>query len=60
MLNHLRDRLTEALQRATEVEQLLSDPETVKDAPRLASLGREHHRLSSVVKVANELDRIKH
>ena len=60
MLNHLRDRLTEALQRATEVEQLLSDPETVKDAPRLASLGREHHRLSSVVKVANELDRIEH
>jgi peptide chain release factor 1 len=59
MLNHLRDRLTEALQRATEVEQLLSDPETVKDAPRLASLGREHHRLAAVVKVAGDLDRIE-
>jgi peptide chain release factor 1 len=57
MLTHLRDRLTEALQRATEVEQLLSDPETVKDAPRLASLGREHHRLASVVAAAARLHR---
>ena len=57
MLTHLRDRLAEALQRAAEVEQLLSDPETVKDAPRLASLGREHHRLASVVEAANRLDR---
>jgi peptide chain release factor 1 len=55
MLNHLRERLDEALQRATEVEQLLSDPETVKDAPRLAALGREHHRLAQVVAKANRL-----
>jgi len=53
MISHLRDRITEALQRATEVEQLLSDPETVKDAPRLAALGREHHRLGTVVTQAN-------
>jgi len=59
MLNHLRDRLTEALQRATEVEQLLSDPETVKDAPRLAALGREHHRLSAVVANAREMERVE-
>ncbi len=59
MLNHLRDRLSEALDRAKEVDQLLSDPETVKDASRLASLGREHHRLSSVVAAAAELDRIE-
>src|SRR6187455_3471308 len=55
MLNHLRERTAEALRRATEVEQLLSDPETVKDAPRLAALGREHHRLAEVVAKANRL-----
>src|SRR6187549_2428249 len=55
MLNHLRERMAEALRRATEVEQLLADPETVKDAPRLASLGREHHRLAEVVIKANRL-----
>ena len=55
MLSHLRDRIADALQRAAEVEQLLADPETVKDAPRLASLGREHHRLADVVVKANRL-----
>jgi peptide chain release factor 1 len=55
MLNHLRERTAEALRRATEVEQLLADPETVKDAPRLADLGREHHRLAEVVVKANRL-----
>ncbi len=55
MLNHLRDRISDALRRAVEVEQLLSDPETVKDAPRLASLGREHHRLAEVVTKATRL-----
>jgi peptide chain release factor 1 len=55
MLTHLRDRISDAVRRATEVEQLLSDPETVKDAPRLASLGREHHRLAEVVVKANRL-----
>ena len=55
MLNHLRDRIEDALRRATEVEQLLADPETVKDAPRLASLGREHHRLAETVAQATRL-----
>ena len=53
MLTHLRDRMADALRRAIEVEQLLADPETVKDAPRLAALGREHHRLAEVVKKVN-------
>ncbi len=53
MLTHLRDRMADALRRATEVEQLLADPETVKDAPRLAALGREHHRLAEVVQKVN-------
>lgn len=57
MLNHLRERTAEALRRATEVEQLLADPETVKDAPRLADLAREHHRLAEVVVKANRLAR---
>jgi peptide chain release factor 1 len=57
MLSHLRDRMAEALTRATEVEQLLADPETTKDAPRLAELGREHHRLAQVVAKANRLQK---
>lgn len=55
MLTHLRDRMAEALVRATEVEQLLADPETTRDAARLASLGREHRRLAEVVSKANRL-----
>ncbi|MBL0938049.1 MAG: peptide chain release factor 1 [Gemmatimonadaceae bacterium] len=55
MLSHLRDRMTEALERAKEVEQLLADPETTRDAARLADLGREHHRLAEVVAKANRL-----
>jgi peptide chain release factor 1 len=57
MLTHLRERLGEAVQRAAEVEQLLADPEVVKDAPRLASLGREHRRLEEVVARARRLDK---
>jgi peptide chain release factor 1 len=57
MLSHLRDRMAEALARATEVEQLLADPETTKDAPRLAELGREHHRLAQVVARAARLQK---
>ena len=55
MLSHLRDRMADALRRATEVEQLLADPETTRDAARLADLGREHHRLAEVVAKANRL-----
>jgi peptide chain release factor 1 len=59
MLTHMRDRLDEAVQRATEVEQLLSDPETVKDAPRLAALGREHRRLTEVVVRAERVGKVE-
>ncbi|HYW31181.1 MAG TPA: peptide chain release factor 1 [Gemmatimonas sp.] len=55
MLSHLRDRIDDALRRATEVEQLLSDPETAKDTPRLVALGREHHRLAETVTKATRL-----
>lgn len=57
MLTHLRDRMADALRRATEVEQLLADPETTKDTPRLVELGREHHRLAEVVVKANRLNK---
>jgi peptide chain release factor 1 len=57
MLSHLRDRMVDALRRATEVEQLLADPETTRDAARLAELGREHHRLAEVVTKANRLQK---
>ena len=53
----LRDRLQEALLRADEVEHALGDPETARDARRLAELGREHHRLSAVVDAARRLER---
>ena len=59
MSSPLRDRLAEALRRATEVEQLLADPEVVRDAPRLAELGREHHRLAEVVRVGGRLERVE-
>lgn len=49
--------MTEAVQRAVEVEQLLADPETTRDTQRLVDLGREHHRLSQVVVAANRFTR---
>jgi len=49
--------MADALRRATEVEQLLADPETTRDAARLAELGREHHRLAEVVAKANRLQK---
>ena len=53
----LRDRLTEALERAAEVEHLLADPATTRDATRLAELGREHRRLEQIVLLARQLER---
>jgi len=37
------------------VERLLSDPETARDARRLAELGREHRRLQPVIALAARL-----
>src|SRR4029453_7525188 len=53
----LRDALAAALARATEVERELLDPKTVRDAKLLASLGREHQRLSAVVDLAKRLQK---
>jgi peptide chain release factor 1 len=53
----LRARLTEAVNRAAEVERLLADPNTAKDAKRLADLGREHRQLETVVQLSGQLER---
>ena len=47
--------MTVALQRAQDVERELSDPATVRDANRLAELGREHSRLVPVLDLAARL-----
>jgi peptide chain release factor 1 len=41
------------------VERELLDPQTVRDAARFATLGREHHRLSAVVETAGRLERVE-
>ncbi|MGQ0643078.1 MAG: peptide chain release factor 1 [Gemmatimonadaceae bacterium] len=51
----VRDRLAEAIERAATVERELSDPATVRDAKRMASLGREHQRLQTTVQLADRL-----
>src|SRR5205823_2225700 len=55
----LRDRLTEALERATEVERELLDPKTLRDSKRLAALGREHQRLQHIVSLATRLQKFE-
>jgi peptide chain release factor 1 len=52
-------RLRQALQRAEEVERLLSDPAVAKDPAQLQSLGREHARLTPVVRLADRLTRLE-
>ena len=51
----LRDLLADAVTRAAAVERALLDPKTVRDAKLLASLGREHQRLTQVVERADKL-----
>jgi peptide chain release factor 1 len=47
------------LARAAEVERSLSDPATLRDAQRLAELGREHRRLEPVVELAARLHKFE-
>jgi peptide chain release factor 1 len=54
----LRDLLAEAVNRAAAVERELLDPKTVRDARLMASLGREHQRLTEVVERAAALKRL--
>jgi peptide chain release factor 1 len=59
-LSALRDRLNDALARATEVESQLADPAVTGNATRFAALGREHRRLAAVVEHSARLDRVAH
>ena len=49
--------MADALARAAEVEHLLADQATTRDASRLAELGREHRRLEQIVELAHQLER---
>ena len=44
------------MERPATVERELSDPNTRRDGKRLATLGREHQRLTAVVAMANRLN----
>jgi peptide chain release factor 1 len=52
-------RLRQALVRAEEVGQALSDPTVARDPGKLRSLGREHTRLAPVVRLADRLARLQ-
>jgi peptide chain release factor 1 len=52
-------RLRQALVRAEEVGQALSDPEVARDPGKLRSLGREHTRLTPVVRLADRIARLQ-
>jgi peptide chain release factor 1 len=52
-------RLRQVLQRAEEVDRLLSDPAVAKDPAQLQSLGREHAQLAPVVRLAHRLARLE-
>ena len=52
-------RLRQALARAEEVSAALSDPAVAKDSDRLTALGREHARLTPIVRSAERLLRLK-
>ena len=52
-------RLRQALQRAEEVADALSDPDVARDSSKLRALGREHARLAPVVRAAERLRRLQ-
>jgi peptide chain release factor 1 len=52
-------RLRQALVRAEEVGQALSDPDVARDPGKLRSLGREHTRLAPVVRLAERIARLQ-
>jgi peptide chain release factor 1 len=52
-------RLRQALARAEEVAAALADPGVARDPARLSSLGREHARLTPIVRLAERLSRLR-
>ncbi len=51
--------LRQALDRAEEVARQLADPATARDPAKLKLLGREHARLSPIVRIAGRLARLR-
>ncbi|HET9133929.1 MAG TPA: peptide chain release factor 1 [Gemmatimonadales bacterium] len=52
-------RLRQALARAEEVASALADPATAADSAKIRSLGREHARLTPIVRAADALARLQ-
>jgi peptide chain release factor 1 len=52
-------RLRQALARAEEVASALADPATAADSAKIRSLGREHARLTPIVRAAEALARLQ-
>jgi peptide chain release factor 1 len=52
-------RLRQALARAEEVARELADPQTARDPSKLKGLGREHARLTPIVRLADRLARLE-
>jgi peptide chain release factor 1 len=52
-------RLRQALARAEEVARELADPQVARDPAKLKALGREHSRLSPIVRMAERLFRLE-
>jgi peptide chain release factor 1 len=52
-------RLRQALARAEEVAKALANPSTASDPAKLRALGREHTRLSPVVRAAERLHKLQ-
>jgi peptide chain release factor 1 len=55
----MEGRLRQALQRAEEVADALSDPDVARDQVKFRALGREHTRLAPVVRAAERLKRLE-
>ena len=52
-------RLRQALARAEEVARELADPKTARDPAKLRALGREHSRLTPIIRLAERLSRLE-
>jgi peptide chain release factor 1 len=52
-------RLRQALARAEEVSAALADPAVARDPARLSALGREHARLTPILRLSERLSRLK-
>jgi peptide chain release factor 1 len=52
-------RLRQALARAEEVGRELADPQTAREPAKLRALGREHSRLTPIVRLAERLSRLE-